>query len=644
MCDILLYYGLRNMRMGRLAFFAFVFFHVQLMQAQDIPNDTTDVIEKIVMEKDTMVGYPADLQQKWSLPQEKPIDSILFGQQNTRFRKELYHLLIRDNSRKLANQKTPTDNSDLAAKDGKIIRRIEFKRIDIFAPSVIDTFYVSTSRLESTLNAMHNDTRLKILEKHLLLHTDDPLDVFLVAENERILRDLPFIMDARFLAKSIPGSPDSVDLLLLTQDLFPVGFQADISKSNIGSANIWNQNLLGYGHQSMVTLFWNGDNIPRVGYGLSYGIASLAGSFTAARLEYINRWDLNSLVVDVSRDFRTSSFRYAGGAVLENTTARKEIDLLDTTLLYVGLKYTNTDLWAGRMIKLRNHSSEMSSGIFLTGRLNLYKNHDGPKTSEKYLYPYQDKTLLLFSACFSRRGFKKDNLIYSFGRTEDVPYGYHLELTSGVEHGQYETRFYLSASASMGKYFTRAGYFYGQAKFGTFYNDGISEQGTLQLRLQYITRVYRYNHFQYRNFVSLNYMDGINRFEGEFASLENKGGITGLTSNSMRGNDKMVLNLESIIFSPFVFLGFHFAFFGSIDLGLISPKSALFSDSRVYSGIRVGVRIRNDQLVFNTFEINFALYPGMPADGQGEYVTAGSLARLRFNDFFPYKPMIVNYQ
>jgi hypothetical protein len=34
----------------------------------------------------------------------------------------------------------------------------------------------------------------------------------------------------------------------------------------------------------------------------------------------------------------------------------------------------------------------------------------------------------------------------------------------------------------------------------------------------------------------------------------------------------------------------------------------------------------------------------MPAHGQGSYFTAGSLERMHFNDFVPYKPAIVEYR
>ena len=149
--------------------------------------------------------------------------------------------------------------------------------------------------------------------------------------------------------------------------------------------------------------------------------------------------------------------------------------------------------------------------------------------------------------------------------------------------------------------------------------------------------------FQNRNFFTFTYLNGINRFKDEFTRLENNGGIAGLYSPSLRGNEKFVFNLESVLFSPFRLLGFRFAFFASVDLGFIKTENLRFYQSTPYTGLGLGVRIRNEQLVFDTFEIKFSIYPGMPADADPMYINAGSIPRLRSNVLFPDKPAVIEY-
>jgi hypothetical protein len=568
----------------------------------------------------------------------------LFRQNTTRFKKELYNLLMKNGSATLTIKRSQMPNNSMSAVEGKIIRRIEFTKADIFAPSVTDTTYEPSSWFEKTMNVTHVDTRRKLLKRYLLLKPGTPLDAFLVAENERILRGLSFIMDAKFLARQIPGNSDSVDLLLLTQDMLPLGINMKITKSSIAELGISHYNVLGYGHQFMATTYWDTKNIPHIGYRLSYRIANIAGTFSVGKIEFTHKWNQESYMIDISRDFRTTIFRNAGGVMFENALLLKNIELLDTTLYDIHLKYVNIDLWAGRMLQLNTQSSSMRSGLFLTGRINQYVNHEGSEIYNNYLYNYQDKTLLLFSTGFTRQGFRKDNLIYTFGRTEDVPLGYLFDIVSGMEWGQNVTRPYLSAGAAFGNYFRNAGYLFGQVRFGTFIQNKVLEQGAFRVQLRYFSNLHRFSQFQFRHFANLTYLHGINRFTGEFTSVENNGGITGLTSQAMRGKNKIVLNFESVVFSPFIFLGFRFAFFGGLDIGLINSKNSKIVDSRLFTGLSAGVRIRNDQLVFDTFVIKFAVYPGKPADGIARNIVAESMPRWRLSDFFPYKPAIVNYQ
>src|SRR5512145_3153104 len=157
----------------------------QHVVAQTNDADSTGIIEKMVERMDTMVSYstPVDLPRRPVL--ERPIDSVLmYGKYSSRFRKELYNLLIRQGTRDTVKKWTPLNNAGMAAMDGRIIRHIDFAKVDIFAPVVTDTGYVARDWIEKSMNSLHKDTRNKILKRHLLIKPGDPLDVFLTTENE----------------------------------------------------------------------------------------------------------------------------------------------------------------------------------------------------------------------------------------------------------------------------------------------------------------------------------------------------------------------------------------------------------------------------------------------------------------------------
>jgi hypothetical protein len=614
---------------------------IQIIDAQVSAPDSTSINRNDTSNQNQVLKT---LQQRWSLIQEKSIDSLIFLKSSTRFNREIRGLLFRKSATNEQIFNSPSQNHDLLTRDGKIIRRIDFKGIDMFASSIMDTTLDYSSEFEASMRKIHTNTRRKVLQNYLLFKPDEPLDIFLISENERILREQPFIMDARFLVNSTPDSPDSVDLLLVTQDLLPVGFGVELSDLSTGNLSIWHQNILGYGHQVMATTYWDAGKPTRLGLDLSYRVANIAGSFAAGKIEYIDKWHNKSFIIQISRDFNTARFNYAGGGYYENTTLQRDFQLFDTTLADIHLKVNNYDFWAGRKLSLnRKIFGNISSDVFLTARFHHISTVGVPEDALYYLYQYQNKTRLFFSSGLTHQGFKKDNLIYTFGRTEDVPFGYILEFTTGIEWGEVNSRLYFSGRAAYGNYLRNSDYIFGQVRLGSFIHKQEREQGILDLRLEYFTRIKHFNQFQYRHFITFNYINGINRYPGEFISLSGKGGIEGLESKSLCGYDKLSFNFESVLFSPFKLLGFRFALFGSLDMGLVTAERSILSDPEFYSGINIGMRIRNDQLVFDTFIIRFSFYPGHPADADTKYLSIGTLPRMRFNNFFPNKPDIISY-
>lgn len=556
----------------------------------------------------------------------------------------LYKFLFKDSTNLYSEKELGIIYSNLAIYDNAIIRNIRIRRIDLFAPSIMDTSYIPASWIERTGNSLHTNTRNKIIERNILLNPGEKIDALLLMENERIIRDLPYIMDARFLIKTIPGESDSVDVELLVKDVWPVAFGGEISDFDAGKISIWNHNMLGFGHQFATSVYWNADHAPAIGYDFSYGISNIYGSFISSYFEHINLWDKKSYLINIDRHFKTSELKYAESVSFKNVRSQNDIELIDTTLFQVDMHYTYGDLWIGRMFPIPVKTGKtMRSNIFLTGRASFTAFHNGPETNGTYLYDYQDKKQLLFSLAYSHQGFQRDHQIYTFERTEDIPFGYLLEIISGREWGQYKTRVYFSGSISAGNYLNSYHYLYGIFQYGTFFYQGAKEQEALNFRLRYISSLFENNRFRFREFVSFTYQNLMNHYEDEYVSLENRNGIYGLENHTMRGDQKALINLESVLFTPFRLLGFRFVFFTSADFGLIWKDNTKITGDNFFSGIGLGLRIRNDKLVFNTFELKFSIYPNCPEDASVNYFEAGGVPGLRMDDFYPDEPSILKF-
>src|SRR6185369_3555854 len=106
--------------------------------------------------------------------------------------------------------------------EGKIIRRIVLKRMG-FDKLVVDTARNLQSAMARTANRLHTNSREFTIRNNLFIREGNPLNPYRLADNERLLRNLDFMMDARIFVRPIRNNPDSVDLVVVTRDVFSLG-------------------------------------------------------------------------------------------------------------------------------------------------------------------------------------------------------------------------------------------------------------------------------------------------------------------------------------------------------------------------------------------------------------------------------------
>ena len=280
----------------------------------------------------------------------------------------------------------------------------------------------------------------------------------------------------------------------------------------------------------------------------------------------------------------------------------------------------------------------------LAGRIFSTFYHERPEVSKDYLYVFHDRLQFIGSAALSNQGFYKSRLVYGFGPTEDIPFGYLVQLTGGFEINEFKNRPYFGISVSNGMYVRkRGGYLYSKFETGGYFMNRSVEQGTLSLTTKYFTPLFSYNRFKVRYFINFNYTSGIQRYPEEFVTIQNKEGVFGLTSNILKGTQKMTVNFEAVSFTPYYFLGFRFAIFGFVDMGLVGPAGKWIFDNSLYSGMGIGIRLRNERLVFNTLQLKFAFYPVLPEDSEWHFIQASGEQRLKMDNFYISVPKFIKY-
>ena len=248
------------------------------------------------------------------------------------------------------------------------------------------------------------------------------------------------------------------------------------------------------------------------------------------------------------------------------------------------------------------------------------------------------------------RRYYKDRYLFGFGRTEDVPTGTLLALTSGYEFNNTQNRHYYGLRAAAASFDPRRGYLYGNVEFGSYVLRPQNEwqQGQLNTDLLYFTRLYRTGSFQWRHFVQLHATLGFHRLPGEYLlPIEGNQGLRGFnTGYTLRGQSRFVFNYEANLFTPISLLGFRVATVAFADVAWLSaPGVNSPFTGRPYSGFGLGLRFRNEYTVFRTFQILLGYYPrGQRSGTDGIRVFETSRTYYGFNDFSFGQPNIVQYQ
>jgi len=114
--------------------------------------------------------------------------------------------------------------------------------------------------------------------------------------------------------------------------------------------------------------------------------------------------------------------------------------------------------------------------------------------------------------------------------------------------------------------------------------------------------------------------------------LNNDSGIAGLKTDEIKGTERIVGHLETILFTPFNRWGFRFSGFAGFDFGMIGNGSDLLSSNTYYS-LTSGMRIKNDFLVFGTYQFSFTWLPVVPLGIDKIQFSALNLPRLSFFNY-----------
>lgn len=525
--------------------------------------------------------------------------------------------------------------------EGKIIRKIHIIIVKPFGVRDQNRFPTdSTDNIAERLgNNVHKRTSVEHIKNILSIEEGNPLDVRQLEDKEEYLRNLSYI-DELYI-EIIPNGDDTIDISFLIRDRFSwsVSYQAhdiDAHKFRITNRNLW-----GRGHTLKQWYYYNRGKRVKHNIKTEYYIPSFFNTLIEGRFIYERQYTHNKYSMDLNRGFIDYRKKYAGGFRINKMTESEQAPTNSVIRFENNLDFIELDGWVGVTIPydLKKGDKYARYRKALTGRVYSLRFQKHPlitPDSNRFLL---NTTGAILGYNVSKKQLVRSNLIYNYGKIENIPYGYLAQLFVGGVTNADERKGYLGFNFEKGYYSKRDHYFYLGINGGTLLNKDRLVDGLVQIKGQYITRLYKWKHSLHRHFFTINYTKGFNSID-DFLSLDEKeGGISNLKSKYTTGDEKFTTNIESVFFTPHTLAGFRMALFSFADLGYIGSNSTYMKKDRLYASIGAGVRLRNDNFIFRTFQISFSLFLKAPPDVNLFVPDATSIKKEYFRDFQIEKPL-----
>jgi hypothetical protein len=594
---------------------------------------------------DTSIILPSNLKYNIELSKEDRFYNRIEKQAKNNFwTRELHDIIITDSRlNKPDTFKTTLSTKTFEAYRKRPIRNIIIKQLPVFGPTISDTLQKPKTILEHTANRLHFQTRKFLIQKNLLFKEQDWVDPDVLADNERVLRSLPYIDDTKIDVLPLGSKTDSVDILVIVKDNWSMAFDLKIDNINTGNLDILHKNIFGFGQEIKNSALWDKTKRPGWGYESSYTIPNIAGSFFKGTILYNRSFGDQTLSFNLNREFFTPNIKYAGGFSFKNV--KSDIRYFQVSPPQnIPIEYNELGIWTGRSFLLTPKNTKRSrQNLSFAGKIILDKFYDRPVITENSYYELHNKTLFLFSVIYTNQNFYESNLIYNFGRTEDIPVGGKLGLTTGYEFNEFHNRKYLSGEFATGKFLGTYGYLSTSAALGAFFNRKETEQGILTANLKYFSNLFVVNRFNFRQFITLDLTKGISRFQREFITMNEKLGLTGYRNDSIYGNQRFHIKGETVCFTPWKTYDFKFVLFMYADYTWLSGQSQNLFYGSPYSSFGFGVRLRNERLVFNTIQLRISFYPNIPP-GRTNFINLSGEPILSPPDFSPKAPKLTDFR
>lgn len=599
---------------------------------QDILNNIkeqirdTSLFESVVSD---ITGYIQDTTESVEARNRRFYENLEHKSQNSGFAKWLHGMLI-------VNPREPVedvvDESGMYAPyNGKPIVSIDIDNRPIFDRA--------RSHLQKGMESVHSTTWKYTVRKDLLFKVGDKVDADVVIKTKQLLKSRAYLYDAQIFMEPYESDTSAVVVKVVTRDKWTLVADGGISGlTGRISGDIIEHNLGGSGNRLSYRLSLDWKNGSYEGSLFQYHIPNMFKAFYEADFAAGRSFWRKRYTASVNKKLLLNSDYELG--VKGGLWHDRVLDIARDSFVVYGTK--ELDVWAGRSFYLKPANSSIYGMLRYHGLDFVDRPYAvGPGLNTAF----HDRRMLLGSLGLYRENFLAANLIYGYGFKEYIATGYRVELFGGYAWEEFGRGWYTGVSARAGG-FTPIGYFMGDIRAGGFmgYEGMDFYRSAIDLNLTYFTNLIDVGPYsKFRQFIGVDVLRGWNRGEGigEYVRFTKESGPRYFLDKSM-GRNRLVLSSESVLFTPWNPVGFRVALFAFGDVGWIGNRANFFRND-IYSTVGLGIRLKNERLIFSTIELSFNFAFGKNGFMRTEPVRLGSEKRVNTPRFTPDKPMIVEY-
>ncbi len=525
---------------------------------------------------------------------------------------------------------------------GRIIRNIIIKKLPFGIP-FSDTSKNFISGLTKLANELHHITRTKVIKNNLFFKENDSVRPYLMADNERFLRQLPYLQDAGFIVVPITSNSDSVDVIVIIKDVFSLGGAIGSLGLKQSQIQFREDNFAGSGNVGVLHALFDSKRKNNFAFGGEYIRRNIGGSFIDGSLGYQSFYpsitgpkEENIYYLSLMKPLINRYMRWTYELDASYHSTRNKYTSDSIYISDYRDRYHTLEAWAGYNINTDFTNQEESNKLRkLVGLRFINQKFQAipSKYDSFYYWRFANLTGLLATVTFYRQNFYKTQFIYGFGRNEDIPEGLLFSLTSGYTIKQGKSRPFLGFNYEKAHFNNKKNYISFTIRAEGFLNNKSVEDINLLGEIKYFDHLKTIGtKWKQRFFLNLGVAQQINSILNEPLYANSKFGLPEYGNNLLGGTLRTIAKAESVFFSPWSLASFRFAPFVFSNVSVFSPY---LSNTRLFTSVGGGLRTRNESFVFGTIEIKGYYFP------QKNFYNSNFSLDLSTNVIFKYNSQFV---